>query len=111
MSIHKSQGITEDRCLAIFDTDKGHMNKCKYAICWSFKNSKECSEVITDNKEKLQSQVEKSQVKMSTNDSYESKKERGLDPDAEKSKEVKNVSQLKEENIVNNKNEVLESSI
>ncbi|MCT7510960.1 MobF family relaxase [Aliarcobacter cryaerophilus] len=107
MSVHKSQGITEDRCLAVFDTDKGHMNNANMQYV-GLSRPKEYMEVITDNKEKLKSQVEKSQVKMSTNDSYESKKERGLDPDAEKSKEVKNVSQIKEENIVNNKNEVLE---
>lgn len=69
---------------------------------------KEYMEVITDNKEKLKSQVEKSQVKKWVQMTLMSLKRERLDPDAEKSKEVKNVSQLKEENIVNNKNEVLE---
>lgn len=74
MSIHKSQGITEQKAIAIFDTKNKQMNNQNLAYVASSRHKEEF-ELITNDKKELVKQIEKEQEKASTTDSKESKED------------------------------------
>jgi conjugative relaxase-like TrwC/TraI family protein len=72
MSIHKSQGVTEEKVIAVFDTKNQGMNNQNLAYVASSRHKKEF-ELLTDDKNKLKTQINKEQEKHSTTDSKDSK--------------------------------------
>jgi conjugative relaxase-like TrwC/TraI family protein len=72
MSIHKSQGVTEEKAIAVFDTKNQGMNNQNLAYVASSRHKKEF-ELLTDDKNKLKTQINKEQEKHSTTDSKDSK--------------------------------------
>ena len=74
MSIHKSQGVTEQKAIATFDTKNAQMNNQNLAYVASSRHKTEY-ELLTNDKTKLTEQVSQEQNKTSTSDSKEAKEE------------------------------------
>lgn len=71
MTIHKSQGVTEDKALVLMNSDSNMINKNLAYVAVS--RSKYDLTVYTDNKEALYDKVDKKQEQASTSDSNEQK--------------------------------------
>lgn len=110
MTVHKSQGASVDRVVALVDTENNKSMNTLQSFYVSVSRQKVDSHVVTDNKEALKDQVSKEVKNRSINDERDKISEKEASKNTDKSgvaSEEKVIKEVKEEDKINNKNDLL----
>ncbi|MCT7632144.1 MobF family relaxase [Aliarcobacter butzleri] len=113
MTVHKAQGISVDRVVALVDTEKNQVMNSLQSFYVSISRQKADSFVVTDNKEALKDQVSKEVQNRSIVNERDKISEKealknGINNDKSGvASEDKVIKEVKEEDKINNKNDLL----